>query len=338
MAMTDSPAKSGKSGALFFSLTALLVVVCVWVLVSAVRKNSDLERKLAVSHSETNTLQATLARIQNNDMKVLSTDLQDYKSKYERTAAENDRLTQADASSRKANAELENQMREKDKLVEIMRKEGKEAHTAVQKLGLAQGENNRLKGKTAGLEKEINELRPQNGSLKKKITQLENNSAARELKKLKSENEALKKKLVSEQKKFNEFQKQAGNSQKGILSNSGKTLQEAETKIKTMTMETAIMHYNLGVIYMHQGSYGQAAEEFTHALRWNPNDASAHYNLAVIYNFYLAKPKEAIPHYEAYIRLFPKAPDVNDVRYQLFQLRLNEESGSGEDLFVAKKK
>ena len=110
------------------------------------------------------------------------------------------------------------------------------------------------------------------------------------------------------------------------------SLEAANVKLQKLVRENAIAHYNLGVMFMRQNDFKMAAEEFENALSLNPNDAMAHYNLAVLYDAYLQKPSDAIPQYEAYIRLLPKASDAKEVEYRLMKVRLNEETGIGRDL------
>ena len=102
--------------------------------------------------------------------------------------------------------------------------------------------------------------------------------------------------------------------------------------MQELSQDAAVAHYNLGVMYMKQAAYSEAANEFEYALTLNPSSPSTHYNLAVIYETYLKYPDRAIRHYEAYVRLLPQARDAKDVEYRLYRLRMNREKGVGKDL------
>lgn len=109
-------------------------------------------------------------------------------------------------------------------------------------------------------------------------------------------------------------------------------LKQANTDTEALRLETASAHYNTGVLYMRQSQYKEAAAEFERALTLNSNDPLAHYNLGLIDDAYLAKPKEALRHYSAYVTLMPNANDVQKVQYRITQMRLRQEGNLGEDL------
>ncbi len=111
-------------------------------------------------------------------------------------------------------------------------------------------------------------------------------------------------------------------------------VESANHKVQELSQENAITHYNLGVMYMRQAQYVPAAQEFKLAISSNPTNASAHYNLAVLYDAYLNNSFEAIPHYEAYVKLLPDAADAQQIEYRLFQVRLQQDKGIGKDLSV----
>ena len=335
-----SPAKNPNlAGILFFSLTLVLFVIMAWALISTAQKNATLERHLQNSHSETTAVKATLARVRESDLKELSSQLDDYRSRYERTVLENTDLSAQRIvaenkmeAALKAKEETDKQMKEKDRLVETMKKEADTAKELARKLKDREEESSGQKTRLSDGEKEIKELKAAMDAMKKDIKKMGKTQSSRQLQKLISENQSLKKKLSTEQENMKKLKKDARLKPRAPFLSSDRTLRDAEAMIKDLALETAVTHYNLGVIYMHQNAYEQAASEFNYTLQRNPNDAMAHYNLGVIYNFHLAKHKEAIEHYQAYVRLSPHAEDLKDVQYQLFQLRLDEEAGSGKDL------
>ena len=67
----------------------------------------------------------------------------------------------------------------------------------------------------------------------------------------------------------------------------------------------------------------QEAEQFTEALRLDPNDPDTHYNLGFIF-IQLGRPEEAVPQLTEAVRLKP------DFEEALQHLRLCEEKASSE--------
>lgn len=73
------------------------------------------------------------------------------------------------------------------------------------------------------------------------------------------------------------------------------------------------LHYNLGLAYDKNRQFEEAAAEYEKALKINPYDADANYNIGVIYDEQLHEPKKAIFHYREYLRLAPEAKDTEQV-------------------------
>lgn len=182
--------------------------------------------------------------------------------------------------------------------------------------------HNEIKAKAMTIERSEEMLQ----GLERKVKQAEE-----ELKMARGQSAALEKKLVEEARNRDRL---AAESTKKLTVN----LEFANKKIQDLAKETAVAHYNLGVLFMRQGQYKEAAGEFEYTVSLNPIDAFAHFNLAVLYDNYLDDPDRAVRHYEHYIRLLPDAGDAKKVEYRLFQIRLNEEAGIGEDLKASVKK
>ncbi|MBI4432247.1 MAG: hypothetical protein HY592_02040 [Candidatus Omnitrophica bacterium] len=115
------------------------------------------------------------------------------------------------------------------------------------------------------------------------------------------------------------------------------SLKAANKKVEELEARNAVAHYNIGVLYVRMAQHKDAAEEFENAVRLSPKDALAHFNLAVLYDAHLSKPKLALPHYEAYIRLLPHATDKQEIQNRVLQMRLDEEAGVGRDLRLSAK-
>jgi len=77
--------------------------------------------------------------------------------------------------------------------------------------------------------------------------------------------------------------------------------------------ERASMYYNMGCVYHAAGQAEHAEEAFLHAVRLNPSDAGAHYNLGILYEEELRMPERARQHYETFLRLAPDDEDADRV-------------------------
>jgi tetratricopeptide (TPR) repeat protein len=77
-----------------------------------------------------------------------------------------------------------------------------------------------------------------------------------------------------------------------------------------------------GLAYEQQAKYRAAEASYLAALRRNPNDANAHYNLALLYEQQLDNPRQAAAHYRSYLDLRPDADDADVVRAWLTEMDL----------------
>ena len=99
--------------------------------------------------------------------------------------------------------------------------------------------------------------------------------------------------------------------------------------------EVATMHYNLAVILTNQNDFQAAVREYKKVLEMRPNDADAHYNLAVIYDTELKDTERALEHYREYVRVAPSSPEAPRVlewiKDKEFQNTFKHPSAFGKD-------
>jgi tetratricopeptide (TPR) repeat protein len=136
---------------------------------------------------------------------------------------------------------------------------------------------------------------------------------------------------------------------------------QAETLLKQLAEKNpklSGLYLNLGIVYRNKGDTAKATEEFNRAITVNPKNLNAynqlavlkresgdfsaaenlyqkalavwpfypegHKNIAILYDLYLSKPEQALPHYQAYQQLLP-APDKQvDSWVAELQRRLNK--------------
>gem|GEM_PF-2857834 len=91
---------------------------------------------------------------------------------------------------------------------------------------------------------------------------------------------------------------------------------------KLVEVELGALYYSLGNMLFESGDYKGAEVKYKKALELNPKDSWAHYNLGIIFDFYLNNDPEAVVHYKEYIRLAPDAEDANKIRERLSDINL----------------
>jgi Flp pilus assembly protein TadD len=69
----------------------------------------------------------------------------------------------------------------------------------------------------------------------------------------------------------------------------------------------AVYYNELGIIYRKEGKFDDARRTYSKALEVDPDYALAQLNIAILYDLYLQDPKQALPHYQRYQQLLPKA-------------------------------
>lgn len=134
---------------------------------------------------------------------------------------------------------------------------------------------------------------------------------------LESERDAYVKVLGESQKKANEAAEQ---------------MMLAKRQNERMRSELASAYYNLGNMLANSGQYRSALTEYKKSLKLNPNDAWAHYNSAIIYDYYLNKHEKALLHYKKYLNLEPAEKELNKVRERVLEMELVKPVTPGQPL------
>jgi Flp pilus assembly protein TadD len=66
------------------------------------------------------------------------------------------------------------------------------------------------------------------------------------------------------------------------------------------------LYNNIAIAYREHGEFKKAEESYRKAIALNPKFASAYYNLGVLYDLYLNRPREAVRFYQDYEKLAGK--------------------------------
>ena len=82
------------------------------------------------------------------------------------------------------------------------------------------------------------------------------------------------------------------------------------------------LHYNMGNVFYRQGKYGRALKEFKQAVKFTPEDANAHFNLAFVSSDYMQDFSTALKHYKQYLFLNPRADDKPLVEEKILEAEL----------------
>ncbi len=80
-------------------------------------------------------------------------------------------------------------------------------------------------------------------------------------------------------------------------------------------------YYNLGVDYLNKGQFVLAEESFKLVVNLNPLDKDACYNLGILYENYLGNKEKAQKYYQQYLNIAPDAPDAQQVKGWIKQIK-----------------
>ncbi len=88
-------------------------------------------------------------------------------------------------------------------------------------------------------------------------------------------------------------------------------------ELKRLRTESALMHYNLGVIFQKANKWQEAIREYEKVLETLPDDADTHFNLALIYETVKNDRNKALYHYQKYLETNPSASDAFSVKKRI---------------------
>lgn len=91
-------------------------------------------------------------------------------------------------------------------------------------------------------------------------------------------------------------------------------------ELERLKREVADTHYNLGVTFQEANKWERAIIEYERVLEVKPDDADAHFNLALIYETVKNDRDKALYHYEKYLGANPGAEDASKVKRYITDL------------------
>jgi len=108
--------------------------------------------------------------------------------------------------------------------------------------------------------------------------------------------------------------------------NSSSSTEEAESaasdvqEFKPWDPHKAAKDVEVGDFYFKKKNYRAALSRYQEALYWKENDAVANFRLGECFEK-LNQPDEAVPHYEAYLKILPEGPLSLDAKKALDRLK-----------------
>jgi len=190
-------------------------------------------------------------------------------------------------------------IQEKDKALTDARKREQALHTnntkVLTKVNNYKARISELEGERAALEIQLRDYEKKERNWAAEEERLHHEMDKREKKitdawKINDELQKKNKELYTDKKILN----------KKIQAYSKKLANSAVLKDRLMK-DSAVVHYNLGVIHTQRQEYTDAVTEFSKVLDLNPTDPATHYNLGIIYSEYFNNRQKAIMHFKRYL-------------------------------------
>ncbi len=187
------------------------------------------------------------------------------------------------------------------------------------------GASRDLESKNEELQKELEKLRADLKEIEKDKLEIDHerknmNSEASEVR---DENEKLKG-LLSRAVLAEEKEEILGlvETNRQSVSAALEKLSGVQSEAELLKSELNRVHYNFGNVLFSLHDYKQAAEHYLAALRWNPSNPWAHYNLGIIYDYYLHDKDLALRHYQKYVDYKPADENESEARRRILDLNL----------------
>ncbi len=288
-----------------------------WLLLQALNKNTELNSRNASFADQLKVAQESMKRFETRqaDAEAKQADYDEIDNKYANLLVKHEELEAENTQQLAKTKELLNANQELKSALVLKLNEQRDT--------LAKEEARKIRELKSSFEKEKEKLSLEFNRKKEELTR----AAQAEAEKANVRNQELEKTLsalpLPPAKKNT-----SGASERLPLPTTG--------EMDRLKKENAIAHYNLGVIYLKSGNYDLALKELQRSLKLNPNDPLTHYNLARIYETDRKDFDKAVEHYQAYLRLDPRAKDGRQVEEQLLKLRMRKEIGVDGVLKVSK--
>jgi tetratricopeptide (TPR) repeat protein len=127
--------------------------------------------------------------------------------------------------------------------------------------------------------------------------------------------------LQRAQQKLTNIEKNAAAEKKARDEKLAKEKRALEKKVlksaSTIRKERGLYHYNLGVAYAQAKFSNEAIEEYEKAIKFDPSNADAYYNLGLLYETVDANPEKAIANYRKYLEIGPDPEDIDEVNARI---------------------
>jgi len=197
---------------------------------------------------------------------------------------------------------LESELAQANQMTAQMQDELKRIQAEKAKM---QKENDKLHADAVSYLALNSQLQDEKDSLQKRFSEAQRSIENKEsdLQKTKQKMEELEKSVNLEKSKV-----------QGKLSEEKAVLEKRIASLEdSLAKERGLYHYNLGVAYAQAKLYDEAVEAYEKSISCNPDNAEAHYNLAVLYENMKDDPDGAAIQYRMYLELRPDAEDREHV-------------------------
>jgi len=174
-------------------------------------------------------------------------------------------------------------------------------------------ENEKLQADAASYLAINTKLQDEKENLNKALDDAKKTLEAKEgnLQRLKANLEALEKKTA----------KEGPEKESKIAAESKNLRKKIDLLDRKLKKERSVYYYNLGVAYTQAKYYEESIRSYESSLKFDRNNAEAHYNLGLLYDTIRDDKQRAIYHYKAYLKLRPKAPDRDEIETSIRNLK-----------------